>query len=49
MEGELVAMFMFKKLVDFQNLKGAAIYTSKFKWAWQAQFLSRTLQILEIN
>jgi hypothetical protein len=27
----------------------AAIYTSKFKWAWRAQFLSRTLQILEIN
>ena len=27
----------------------AAIYISKFKWAWRAQFLSRTLQILEIN
>ena len=27
----------------------AAIYTSKLKWAWQAQFLSHTLQILEIN
>ena len=27
----------------------AAIYTSKFKWAWRAQFLSQTLQILEIN
>jgi hypothetical protein len=27
----------------------AAIYTSKFKWVWQAQFLSHTLQILEIN
>ena len=27
----------------------AAIYTSKFKWAWRAQFLSYTLQILEIN
>ena len=27
----------------------AAIYTSKFKWAWRAQFLSHTLQILEIN
>ena len=27
----------------------AAIYTSKFKWAWWAQFLSRTLQILEIH
>jgi hypothetical protein len=27
----------------------AAIYTSKFKWAWRAQFLSNTLQILEIN
>ena len=27
----------------------AAIYTSKFKWAWWAQFLSHTLQILEIN
>ena len=27
----------------------AAIYTSKFKWAWRAQFLSRTLQILKIN
>ena len=26
-----------------------AIYTSKFKWAWRAQFLSHTLQILEIN
>ena len=25
-----------------------AIYTSKFKWAWPAQFLSHTLQILEI-
>ena len=25
----------------------AAIYTSKFKWAWRAQFLSHTLQILE--
>ena len=27
----------------------AAIYTSNFKWAWRAQFLSHTLQILEIN
>ena len=27
----------------------AAIYTSKFKWTWRAQFLSHTLQILEIN
>ena len=27
----------------------AAIYTSKFKWAWGAQFLSHTFQILEIN
>ena len=27
----------------------AAIYTSKLKWAWQAQFLSHTHQILEIN
>ena len=27
----------------------AAIYTSKFKWAWQAQFWSHILQILEIN
>ena len=27
----------------------AAIYTSKLKWAQRAQFLSRTLQILEIN
>ena len=27
----------------------AAIYTSKFKWVWRAQFLSHTLQILEIN
>ena len=27
----------------------AAIYTSKFKWAWRAQFFSRTLQILETN
>ena len=27
----------------------AAIYTSKFKWTWWAQFLGRTLQILEIN
>ena len=27
----------------------AAIYTSKFKWAWRAQFLSHTFQILEIN
>ena len=26
-----------------------AIYTSKFKWVWPAQFLSHTLQILEIN
>ena len=26
----------------------AGIYTSKFKWAWRAQFLSHTLQILEI-
>ena len=26
----------------------AAISTSKFKWAWRAQFLSHTLQILEI-
>ena len=26
-----------------------AIYTSKFKWAWRGQFLSHTLQILEIN
>ena len=27
----------------------SAIYTSKFKWEWRAQFLSHTLQILEIN
>jgi hypothetical protein len=27
----------------------AAIYTSKFRWAWRAQFLSHTPQILEIN
>jgi hypothetical protein len=27
----------------------AAIKTSKFKWAWRAQFLSHTLQVLEIN
>jgi hypothetical protein len=27
----------------------AAIYTSKLKWAWRAQFLSHTLQILEID
>jgi hypothetical protein len=27
----------------------AVIYTSKFKWAWRGQFLSHTLQILEIN
>ena len=27
----------------------AAISTSKFKWTWRAQFLSHTLQILEIN
>ena len=27
----------------------AAIYTSKLKWAWWAQFLSHTVQILEIN
>ena len=27
----------------------AAIYTSKFKWAWGAQFLSHILQSLEIN
>ena len=27
----------------------AAIYTSKFKWAWRAQFLSHTFQNLEIN
>jgi hypothetical protein len=27
----------------------AAIYTSKFKWAWRAQFLSHTLQTLKIN
>ena len=26
-----------------------AIYTSKFKWAWWAQFLRHTHQILEIN
>ena len=26
----------------------AAIYTFKSKWAWRAQFLSHTLQILEI-
>ena len=26
-----------------------AFYASKFEWAWQAQFLSHTLQILEIN
>ena len=26
-----------------------AIYASKFKWAWPAQFLCHTLQILEIN
>ena len=26
-----------------------AIYTSKFKWQWWAQFLSQTFQILEIN
>ena len=27
----------------------AAIYISKFNWAWRAQLLSHTLQILEIN
>ena len=27
----------------------AAIYTSSLKWVWRAQFLSHTLQILEIN
>ena len=27
----------------------AATFISKFKWAWQAQFLSYTLLILEIN
>ena len=27
----------------------AAIYTSKFKWAWRAQFLSHTLKTLETN
>ena len=27
----------------------AAIQISNFKWAWRAQFLSHTLQILEIN
>ena len=27
----------------------AAIYTSKFKWVWRAQFLSHTFQILKIN
>ena len=27
----------------------AAIYISKFKWAWWIQFFSHTLQILEIN
>ena len=27
----------------------AAISTSNFKWAWPDQFLSHTLQILEIN
>ena len=27
----------------------AAMYTSKFRWAWWAQFLIHTLQTLEIN
>ena len=27
----------------------ATIYSSKFKWVWRAQFLSHTLQILEIS
>jgi hypothetical protein len=27
----------------------AAIETSKFKWAWRAQFFSHTHQTLEIN
>ena len=37
------------EVFSFKIDQFTAIYTSKFKWAWQAQFLSHTLQILEIN
>ena len=37
------------EVISFKTDRVAAIYTSKFKWAWRAQFLSHTLQILEIN
>ena len=37
------------EVISFKINQFTAIYTSKFKWAWWAKFLSRTLQILEIN
>ena len=37
------------EVISFKIDRLAAIYTSKFKWKWRAQFLSHTLQILEIN
>ena len=37
------------EVISTKIVRMAAIYTSKFKWAWQAQFLSHTLQLLEIN
>ena len=37
------------EVFSFKIDQFTAIYTSKFKWAWRTQFLSHTLQILEIN
>ena len=37
------------EVINFKIDQLAAIWTSKFKWAWRAQFLSHTLQIFEIN
>ena len=38
-----------EEVISFKIDRMAAILTSNFKWAWRAQFLSHTLQILEIN
>ena len=37
------------QVISTKIVRVAAIYTSKFKWVWRAQFLSHTFQILEIN
>ena len=37
------------EVISFKIDRSVAIYTSKLKCAWGAQFLSHTIQILEIN